>query len=250
MSRAPDLAPLDMTVLAGDRLALKGELAYPAGTPPQEGWPLAVLAHQYPSTRQSYAPLIADLRGAGVAALAFDLRGHGASTRGPSGAVVVATPRDFEEMAFYDAFVASIRDVGFQHIADDIVRVAAWGAAQNHVDPSRIVLVGASVGGTGVLLAAASVRGLAGIITFGAAGAPAHGDDTHERIRAVLAGGAAPALLTTSSGDAFEGADNVRRWSDGLATVTTRIVPGSRHAMAIYYEVRDDVMAAVKGMVG
>ena len=36
---------------------------------PSRSYPLAVLAHQYPTTRDSYAPLIADLLAAGVATL-------------------------------------------------------------------------------------------------------------------------------------------------------------------------------------
>ncbi len=82
-----------------------------------------------------------------------------------------------------------------------------------------------------------------------AAGAAAHGDDAHERIRAALAPGDWPALLTSSADDAFEGADNVRRWSVGLPHVTTRIVPGAAHAMGIYYDIREDVLAAVRSWV-
>lgn len=36
---------------------------------PGRSYPLAVLGHQYPTTHDSYAPLIADLLAAGVAAL-------------------------------------------------------------------------------------------------------------------------------------------------------------------------------------
>jgi len=36
---------------------------------PSRSYPLAVLAHQYPTTRDSCAPLIADLLAAGVATL-------------------------------------------------------------------------------------------------------------------------------------------------------------------------------------
>lgn len=249
MSRAPDLAPLTMAVLAGDGLVLAGRLDYPAGAPPAGGWPLAVLAHQYPGTRDTWAPLRTDMLGLGIAVLAFDQRGHGESVRGPNGPVVVDTPRDFDELAFYHAFVGSIQRVEFKRIADDVVRVAAWGAAQNYVDPGRLILGGASVGGTGVLLAAPSVKGLRGVLTLGAAGAAAHGDDAHDRIRAALATGAWPALLTSSADDAFEGADNVRRWSVGLAHIVTRIVPGSAHAMGIYYDVREDVLGAVRSWV-
>ncbi len=238
-----------MTVLAGDGLLLAGRLDYPAGAPPAGGWPLAILAHQYPGTRDTWAPLRTDLLSLGIAVLAFDQRGHGDSVRGPGGMVVIDTPQDFDELAFYHAFVGSIQRVEFRRISDDILRVAAWGASQNYVDTSRLILGGASVGGTGALLAAPSVKGLRGLLTVGAAGAAAHGDDAHERIRAALAPGDWPALLTSSADDAFEGADNVRRWSVGLPHVTTRIVPGAAHAMGIYYDIREDVLAAVRSWV-
>jgi alpha-beta hydrolase superfamily lysophospholipase len=78
------LAPLEMSVPAADGLILKGTLTYPSGRP-GEPFPLAVLAHQYPATRDSFAPLVRDLLAAGVATLAFDQRGHGASIVRPSG---------------------------------------------------------------------------------------------------------------------------------------------------------------------
>jgi len=46
------LAPLEMSVPAADGLVLKGTLTYPAGRPGAI-FPLAVLAHQYPATRDS-----------------------------------------------------------------------------------------------------------------------------------------------------------------------------------------------------
>ena len=50
------LAPLEMSVLAADGLVLRGTLAYPARA--AGPFPLAVLAHQYPATRDSLAPLV------------------------------------------------------------------------------------------------------------------------------------------------------------------------------------------------
>jgi hypothetical protein len=54
------------------------------------------------------------------------------------------------------------------------------------------------------------------------------------------------ALHASSEGDAFSAADNVRAWSEGLAHARTRLVPGSAHAMAIYYAVRDEVLEFVR----
>jgi hypothetical protein len=46
------LAPQEMSVPAADGLILKGTLRYPAGTRGAAS-PLALLAHQYPATRDS-----------------------------------------------------------------------------------------------------------------------------------------------------------------------------------------------------
>jgi len=248
MSLPSPLAPLDMTVPAGDGLLLKGVLAYPE-FPVGVRYPLAVLAHQYPATADSFSPLIDDLLELGVAVLAFDLRGHGASTSGATGPVVIDTPVGFTGEAFGAAFMGSAGRVGFGRIDDDILRVASWGAAQNYIDTARVLLAGASVGGSGVLLAAPAIAGLAGIVTFGAAGAPVFADGP-ARIRAGLERLRVPALLTSSEGDAFNGAGNVREWSDGLSHVQTRLVPGSAHAMAIYYEVRDTVLSFTRKNLG
>ena len=142
--------------------------------------------------------------------------------------------------------MASISSVGFHRIDDDILRVAGWGAAQNYVDASRMLLVGASIGGSGALLASPRVPGLMGLITFGAAGALAFGDDAPARIRTALEGLTASCYLASSEGDPFSGADNVRSWSAGLGHVSSRLIPGNDHAMAIYYTVRDEVLSFVR----
>jgi alpha-beta hydrolase superfamily lysophospholipase len=244
----PPLGSLDMAVLAGDGLVLRGVLAYPE-LPTAAKYPLAILAHQYPATMDSYAPLIEDLLEMGVAALAFDERGHGASTMGTAGPVVVDTPVGFTGEAFGKAFMASAERVGFGKIDDDVLRVASWGAAQNQIDTARLLLVGSSVGGSGVLLAAPQISGLVGVITLGAAGAPVFPDGP-ARIRRTTETVKVPFLLTASEEDPFNAADNVRDWGKGLGHVATKIVPGNAHAMAIYYEVRNEVLAFVQKTIG
>lgn len=235
-----------MSVATADGVLLKGILAYPE-TAPGTRYPLAVLAHQYPATGDSFGPLLDDLLDLGIATLAFDLRGHGASTAGPTGRpVVIETPHGFTLDAFGKAFMASIGSLQFDRIDDDILRVAGWGAAQNFVDSSRMLLVGASIGASGALLASPRVPGLKGLITFGAAGALAFGEDGPARIRKAIEGLKASCYLASSEGDPFSGADNVRAWSAGLGHVTSRLVPGSDHGMAIYYSVRDEVLAFIK----
>jgi pimeloyl-ACP methyl ester carboxylesterase len=246
MARYPALAPMNPAIPAADGLVLRGHLVYPHGAAGSK-YPLAVLAHQYPATRDSFAPLCTDLQALGIATLAFDLRGHGESIWSAAGARVAPTPAEPTMEAFGTAFMASANAVGFAHIADDIVRMAAWGLAQNYIEASRLLLVGASIGGTGVLLAAKQLASvLRGVVTFGAAGAGAHSTDAMQRIRTNCESVSVPMLLTSSKEDPFDGADSVRTWSKGLRHVTAKIVPGAEHAMAIYYDVRDDVIAFAK----
>jgi alpha-beta hydrolase superfamily lysophospholipase len=244
------LAPLEMSVPASDGLILKGTLTYPARAA-GSSYPLAVLAHQYPATRDSYAPLVADLSAAGIATLAFDLRGHGASIISPRGPVVVDPPEGVTMDAFGAAFVSSVAKVGFHRIENDVVRVTGWGVSQNFIAGDQILLVGASVGGTGVLLAAPALPGVRAVATLGAAGALAFGPDGPERVRAAVERASGIRfLLTSSESDAFDGAANARSWSRGLAHTSSRIVPGSGHAMAIYFAVRDELVGFLRSAVG
>jgi hypothetical protein len=177
-----------------------------------------------------------------VATLAFDERGHGTSIVGPHGPLVVDTPVGPGMEAFGKAFVSSIAKVGFARIADDVVRVTGWGASQNFIDDGRLALVGGSVGGSGVLLASGALPGLRAVATVGAAGALAFGEDGPARIRKTVELSRARFFLASSEGDPFDGAANVSAWGKGLTHVTTRLVPGSAHAMAIYFDVRDDLL--------
>jgi dienelactone hydrolase len=230
-------------------LILRGHLVYPHGRVGTR-YPLAVMAHQYPATRDSFAPFCADLHALGIATLAFDMRGQGESIWTSSGAHVAPSPAEPNMDAFGAAFVASASTVGFSHIADDIVRIAAWGLFQNYIDPTRLMLVGASVGGTGVLLAAPRVKdALRAVITFGAAGAGVHFPDAMDHIRANCKALSTPMLLMSSEKDPFDGANNIRTWSKGLKHVGTKIISGREHAMAIYYEVRPEVLAFVRKTV-
>ncbi|MGE0352499.1 MAG: alpha/beta hydrolase family protein [Gemmatimonadales bacterium] len=242
----PPLSPLEMSVRSADGIILKGQLEYPE-TAVGSRYPMAILAHQYPATCDSYGPLVDDLLDLGVAALAFDLRGHGSSITGPGGPVVIDTPVGFTPDDFGRAFMASAREVGFDRIDDDILRVASWGASQNYIDTARLMLVGASVGGSAALLAAPRIQGLRAAVTLGAAGAPAWGEDGPARVRKAVEGLKARCYLASSEHDPFSGADNVRNWSQGLAHVSTRIVAGNAHAMAIYYDVRDELLEWIRG---
>jgi dienelactone hydrolase len=243
------LSPLDMSVPAVDGLVLKGTLTYPTGRPGTV-YPLVVLAHQYPATRDSFAPLVRELLAAGVAALAFDERGHGASIVGPGGPLVIDAPEGPGLEAFGAAFVSSVSKVGFGRIDSDVVRVAGWGTSQNFIDPGQLALVGASVGGPGVLLAAPRLPGLKAVATIGGAGVPAFGDDAQTRVRRAIESCQASFYFASSENDPFDGRANVEHWSRNLSRATGRIVPGSGHAMAIFYDVRDELLGFLRKALG
>jgi hypothetical protein len=122
-----------------------------------------------------------------------------------------------------------------------VVATTGWGASQNFIDPERLALVGGSVGRS-VLLASGALPRLRVVATVGAAGALAFGKDGPARIRATIERWSARFFLTASEGDPFDGAANVTAWSRELSHVGTRLVPGSGHAMAIYFDVRDDLI--------
>jgi pimeloyl-ACP methyl ester carboxylesterase len=234
-----------MAVTAADGLILRGTLKYPSRDS-GASYPLAVLAHQYPATRDSFAPLVEDLLDLGVATLAFDQRGHGHSTETPKGRLLIDAPAEPGLEAFGKAFMSSVSKVGFARIEDDIVRVAGWGTSQNFIVAERLLLFGASVGGPGVLLAAPRLAGTRAVVTFGAAGAQAYGEDGPNRVRTAVERLKAPVLLATSREDPFDAAANGQAWSGRRSHAGTRVVPGAAHAMAIYYDVRDDVLAFVR----
>ena len=243
------LSPLEMSVPAVDGLVLKGTLTYPTGRPGTI-YPLAVLAHQYPATRDSFGPLVRELLAAGIATLAFDERGHGASIFGSNGPLVVDAPEGLGLEAFGTAFVSSVGKVGFGRIDNDVIRVAGWGTSQNFIDPGHLALVGASVGAPGVLLAAPRLPGLKAVATLGGAGVPAFGDDAQERVRRAIDSCQASYYFASSEGDPFDGRANVERWSRNLPRATARIVPGSAHAMAIFYDVRDELLGFLRKALG
>ena len=249
MTRYPALSPLHPAIPATDGVILRGTLTYPHGNVGTR-YPLAVLAHQYPSTHDSFAPLCADLHALGIATLAFDMRGQGKSIWTTAGAKVAVSPAEPNMNAFASAFLGSAGAVGYTHIADDIVRMTSWGIYQNFIDPSRVLLIGASVGGTGVLLAAPQLKEIVkAIVTFAAAGAAVHSTDAMDRIRKNCETLKIPMLLTSSEKDPFSGADSIRTWSKGLKHVGSRIISGAEHGMAIYYEVRKEVLGFVKKTV-
>lgn len=115
-------------------VTLRGECFYPDGAAQGPG---AVLLHGFASDRREMVRAARELAARGVAALIFDLRGHG-----QSGGVYAEDP------------------------VDDVLAAAMLLAHQSQVDPRRIALVGHSISGRLVLLAAAQEPSIAAVVAL------------------------------------------------------------------------------------
>jgi len=110
---------------------LRGELFRPDGDGP---YPAVILLHGFISDRRDMARPARELAARGIAALTFDLRGHGQS----------------------DGLYA-------EDPVGDVLAARVLLAGQPRVDPARIAVVGHSMGGRLALLAAAQERSIAAV---------------------------------------------------------------------------------------
>jgi dienelactone hydrolase len=94
--------------------------------------PIVILLHMYQHDSSSYDPLIPFLHEAGFACLAIDLRGHGDSV-GPK-ALHLAEKVDRKDKNL------------FAKMDRDVTAAFSWIVQQKEVDPTRVGLIGASVG--------------------------------------------------------------------------------------------------------
>ncbi len=109
-----ELAAQEVSIPGADGLMVMGDF-YP---PPVAPAPGILLLHMYGGSRSDWRAFALDLRSAGFASLAIDLRGHG------------------ETAGVEDWSLAS----------DDVAMAYAWLGAQAGVDVDRRALVGASIG--------------------------------------------------------------------------------------------------------
>lgn len=118
------------------------EARYAAASTPDA--PVAICLHQYRSDKDSWAPLLPALQGAGFTTLALDQRAHGGSTKKGSETVKVEdVPRE--------AFGALLR-----RGPEDVKAALAWLRA-NGSAAKQVVLIGASYGCSVALLTYAEV---------------------------------------------------------------------------------------------
>ncbi|NOY93222.1 MAG: alpha/beta hydrolase, partial [Deltaproteobacteria bacterium] len=108
---------------------------------PVRGAPAVVLVHQLSSNRSEWAPVVERLSAApGLTTLSIDLRGHGESVVGPSG------PLDWHTFSPDD----------YRAMAKDVSAAVAYLRVNPGTTPSRIAVVGSSIGSSAALLAAAA----------------------------------------------------------------------------------------------
>ncbi|MEM1417018.1 MAG: alpha/beta fold hydrolase, partial [Myxococcota bacterium] len=143
---APEAAQAEVVRFEGaDGFLLEGSLwAGPSGAP------AVVLMHQLGAERAEWSPVIIALVDAGFSVLAFDQRGHGASTRGAGGEEV--RWRDFgpEDWAAYPA---------------DARAAVAWLRSRPS-PPRSLVLGGSSIGSSAALIAGAELEGVRGVFAL------------------------------------------------------------------------------------
>lgn len=202
--------PVDVDLATEDGITLRGTL-YPGATPDA---PAVILAHQLGSTRAEWAPLVEALREPpALTVLALDLRGHGASTRGPRGEISYAT---------FDSDAWALTSI-------DVITAALYlqnGPAP--VRPRRIAAVGSSIGATAVLRAAVNVPALDPLVLL-SPGRAYHGVDG---ILPALDLGSR-SLLAVSAREELDSTDTAA----ALARIThgrVQVVDGSGHGVALF----------------
>jgi pimeloyl-ACP methyl ester carboxylesterase len=194
----------------GDGVTLVGDLQ-PANDP---GAPLVILVHQLASDRSEWAPLLARLHEVPrVATFAFDLRGHGASTAGASGPIDYHhfTPEDWAATA--DDVLAALREVTSE----------TYGLA-----PSRVAVVGSSIGSSAAIAAAAEEPRFVAIVAL-SPGRAYHGMDALTPTMA-LSGRRFLGLVARGETENVETAEAMARVTGG----ETIVVDGDAHGVALF----------------
>lgn len=211
-------ATREMSLTTPDGFTLKGTLTIPEG---KGKHPVVILAHQFRSDRTGWAELPQKLQARGIATLALDLRGHGASTQKKDATVTVS--EDFD---------ASAKAVGFDQIPSDLALAAAWVRKQPGIRANRLALAGSSVGATSVILAGPKVHPVA-ILALSPGGVPQDLAKAAER---------------THSATMVMGSEGEKYVMDAMAAlkpvlgVHNRVFEGSEHGFA-YLKDHTDVMA-------
>lgn len=209
---APEVLPELRTVrfVTEDGVTIVGDLQAAANP----SAPAVILVHQLGSTRAEWTALRARLHAApSITTLAIDMRGHGESTESVGG------PLEFH--AFDQAAWAAT--------ANDVVAAVAFlFGTESGVSPTRIAAVGASIGSTAVIAAAAREPRIATFVTI-SPGRAYHGFDALTPMlelgdRHVLA------IVSRDETEGVETAQAIGRITHGDALV----IEGTAHGVALF----------------
>ncbi len=131
-----------------DRVMIVGTLQ-PGARPDA---PLVILVHQIAGDHSDFEPLLTRLHASPtIATLAIDLRGHGASTEGPEGTLSF---RDFDHEMW-------------ARTKEDVIAARQFvDSAESGVRPSRVAIVGASIGSTAAITAAATMQNVDALVAL------------------------------------------------------------------------------------
>lgn len=200
--------PIEIEFTTSDGFTIHGTL-----TPGLSTSPAVVLVHQLGSTRAEWTTLTERLHVAPpITVLAIDMRGHGASATGPDGPIDVGQ---------FDA-------AHWAATSNDVLGAVAYLRTSPHgLSPQRIGLVGASIGSTAAILAAASDPTLDTIVTL----SPGRAYRGVDAITPAIGLGPRHLLSLAASGEA----DSIEA-SSAFVRITTGeelVLDGNEHGIAL-----------------
>lgn len=180
---------------------------YPVKVEPNKKTPVVILIHMYPADRSSWKSFVPALRKAGVAALAYDIRGKGGSVK----------PASKKLREGYDKHEPA-------HFADawkDVEAARTWLRKQKNIDVGRTILIGASIGCSIALDQAGRDSKIKGVVCL-SPGEKYMGVDSIAHIKKCST---VPILLLSPEGE-FEACRKLVKASGG--TAKARKYPGGR----------------------
>lgn len=200
--------PEPIVLIAQDGVRLAG--AYLDADQPRAA---ALLLHMMPATKESWSAFAFRLSALGVASLAIDLRGHGASTQGPEGRL---------DYRHFD-------DAGHQAKRLDVEAALSWLREKHPGLP--LIAVGASIGANLALRAMAEHADVTAVLAL-SPGLEYHGVAAQDAVRRLRPG--QKAMLAASREDAYAASSAEMLAAEPTeARVETLLVDGAGHGTAM-----------------
>jgi len=148
-NRAIDFSDRVVKFKTSDGVTIEADY-YPVKVKPPKKTPVAILIHMYPADRSSWKEFVPLLRKAGIAALAYDIRGRGGSTQ-PASRKLKEGYDNRDPLLFKDAW-------------KDARAARKWLRKQKNINTNRMVLIGASIGCSVALEYAGHNRRIKGVV--------------------------------------------------------------------------------------